>query len=282
MTANTGYAVLQMEQNILNNTYVFDRNSKIKEFLISRTRENRSIYTLGEVLTTLRNIIQKEAMFDKTNPSIIICTQELESAFGMQALHVAELRSLLMTQMRAVVINPINNDRKKYKLKPTLQRLIQQMPTANVKQRIFTYSEVAKYISAYILSKREELFDTRNIRVALVANDPLSAALGVDSFHRCQINDLIRKQLVPIAPRKRTSHKAMVFEAIRKTQGIHGSSKKTIMEFVNHNYKVNMKVDAIKIYRILEQGIVNGSLKMASKAGKGSRSYKLGENKGNC
>ena len=271
-----------MEQNILNNTYVFDRNSKIKEFLISRTRENRSIYTFGEVLTTLRNIIQKEAMFDKTNPSIIICTQELESAFGMRALHVAELRSLIMTQMRAVVINPINNDGKKYKLKPTLQRLIQQMPTANVKQRIFTYSEVAKYISAYILSKREELFDTRNIRVALVANDPLGAALGVDSFHRCQINDLIRKQLVPIAPRKRTSHKAMVFEAIRKTQGIHGSSKKTIMEFVNHNYKVNMKVDAIKIYRILEQGIVNGSLKMASKSGKGSRSYKLGENKGNC
>ena len=52
-------------------------------------------------------------------------------------------------------------------------------------------------ISKYILARKDEIFDARNIKVTLVETDPIGAALGVKSFHRCQIYTLVRSQLIP-------------------------------------------------------------------------------------
>lgn len=51
-------------------------------------------------------------------------------------------------------------------------------------------------LSEYILSNKEKFFDPRNIKVALVENDPLGIAFKVKSFHRCQVTSLLRKQIL--------------------------------------------------------------------------------------
>lgn len=52
--------------------------------------------------------------------------------------------------------------------------------------------------SAYVLSRKDTIFDPRNIRVAVLDGDDLGPAMGLRAFHRSQVIRLIRKQLVPI------------------------------------------------------------------------------------
>lgn len=42
------------------------------------------------------------------------------------------------------------------------------------------------------------MFDQRNIKVALVANDPLGKAFNVKAFHRCQVTNFLRSQLIHV------------------------------------------------------------------------------------
>ena len=52
-------------------------------------------------------------------------------------------------------------------------------------------------MSKYILARKEKFFDQRNIKLAMVENDKIGEAFGVKAFHRCQVNNLLRQQLVP-------------------------------------------------------------------------------------
>ena len=45
-----------------------------------------------QVLTVLKNVIRGEGQFDEKNPSIIMCSPDLEEALNMKALHVTEIR----------------------------------------------------------------------------------------------------------------------------------------------------------------------------------------------
>merc|ERR1719167_1452948 len=60
--------------------------------------------------------------------------------------------------------------------------------------------EVTNLLSKYILNKKAELFDHRNIKLAIVKEDPLGAVFGVNSFHRCQVQGLLRAQLIYLDP----------------------------------------------------------------------------------
>ena len=45
-----------------------------------------------KVLVALREIISREKLFDQRNPTIIICSAELEEALDMKALHLTEIK----------------------------------------------------------------------------------------------------------------------------------------------------------------------------------------------
>ena len=62
---------------------------------------------------------------------------------------------------------------------------------------VFTYEELTRHLSAYILSRKRKFFDERNIKVAMVENDPLGEAFDVRAFHRTQVTSLLRAQLIP-------------------------------------------------------------------------------------
>jgi hypothetical protein len=61
-------------------------------------------------------------------------------------------------------------------------------------------SQVAILLSTYILKHKNRLFDPRNIKLALVKGDLLGEAFGVSAFHRCQVNNFLRDQLIPYNP----------------------------------------------------------------------------------
>ena len=60
--------------------------------------------------------------------------------------------------------------------------------------------QVTLLFSTYILNNKQRFFDTRNIKLAMVNGDILGDAFGVNAFHRCQVNNLLRGQLIPFNP----------------------------------------------------------------------------------
>merc|ERR1719397_1691274 len=181
-------------------------------------------------------------MFDERNPSVIICSKPLEAALNQRALHVTEVRDLVINQLErladqslrdsqqpsqrinssqprsqlprgppqtappttvrtaSITTNVQTNKDTKFRLKPLFLEVVRTVDEVNPKQTVFTYEEITSILSKYILSKKNAIFDTRNIKLALVENDPLGKAFGVTAFHRCQVNALLRTQLIPVHP----------------------------------------------------------------------------------
>ena len=242
--------------NLLNSHYSFIPNSKLQEYIKSKIPNAKAVNTLSEILIILKDIIRDEGMFDEKNPSIILCSEHLENALGMKALHVSEIRALvlkhlvlqqlnlvlhvlpkptghcnldsqqlLLQQLNLVLYTPPNvaiphvqesstrvlrsaptknihktiyNDNTKVTLKPDFKKTLCQLKHFPKNKRHFTYKEICNYTSEYILLKKNQIIDPRNIKVALVKNDALGKAFGVNSFHRCQVTSLIHKQLIPV------------------------------------------------------------------------------------
>jgi len=93
---------VELNKNLLNTLFKFNPLSKLKRFLIDKTGVEKTFYSLAEILTILKNIIRGEGMFDHANPSVIICSPELERALNMKALHVTEIRDLVLSQITKV------------------------------------------------------------------------------------------------------------------------------------------------------------------------------------
>ena len=85
-----------------------------------------------------------------------------------------------------------------FELKPDFRQILSQLPYFDQDKYRFSYGEITRMLSDYILSRKATFFDSRNIKLAFVANDPLGKVFQVDSFHRCQVTTLLRKQLIPV------------------------------------------------------------------------------------
>jgi hypothetical protein len=73
-----------------------------------------------------------------------------------------------------------------FKVQPKFLNVIRSVEGCDPDQTVFNYQEIVELFSKYILSNRHEIFDPRNLKVALVENSLLGAAFNVSSFHRCQ------------------------------------------------------------------------------------------------
>ena len=73
----------------------------------------------------------------------------------------------------------------KFTLKPKFLKVVQLVPGTDLKQTIFSYEEVT------LLLSKDDIFDPRSIKLAIVANDPIGDAFGVKAFHRCQVKYVI-------------------------------------------------------------------------------------------
>jgi E3 ubiquitin-protein ligase Mdm2 len=94
----------------------------------------------------------------------------------------------------------------RFELKQDFRTLLSSLPNFKSNQKLFAYAEITKFLSLYILSKKELFFDARNIKVALIKDDPLSKVFQVDSFHRCQVTNLLRRQIIYVGAHSESSH----------------------------------------------------------------------------
>jgi len=229
-------------RNLLNTMFKFKKDAPLRQFIHDITKVQKNYYSLAEILTILKDVISSEKMFDERNPSVIICSKPLEAALNQRALHVTEVRDLVINQLErladqslrdsqqpsqrinssqprsqlprgppqtappttvrtaSITTNVQTNKDTKFRLKPLFLEVVRTVDEVNPKQTVFTYEEITSILSKYILSKKNAIFDTRNIKLALVENDPLGKAFGVTAFHRCQVNALLRTQLIPVHP----------------------------------------------------------------------------------
>jgi hypothetical protein len=252
-------SIMESNQVILDSYYTFKTGSPLKIYLQTKVPALREIYKLKDVLTLLKNIIRDEGMFDHLNPAIIMCSPQLEAALNMKALHVSEIRSLVLNHLikkcekcqailrtaaswswSTMMGNPTqellpltpcipttsvthsvipatvfkstpaeltaDNTPEIYRLKssrfelmPMFRDVLANLPDFEDKP-LYGYNEVALLLSRYILSRKEEIFDPRNIKIALVTNDPLGETFGVNAFHRSQVTQFMRNQMVPVTP----------------------------------------------------------------------------------
>ena len=81
------------------------------------------------------------------------------------------------------------------KIDPDLLRIFRSLEGVQGDKTVFTYVEVTKMMSRYILNNKYRFFDDRNIKVVMLQGDPLGDCFGLKCFHRIQISNLLRSKL---------------------------------------------------------------------------------------
>ena len=226
---------IQKNKSLLNSLFKFKPTSKLLRYVQDKSHVKKTVFTLAEVLTVLKNVIRGEGQFDEKNPAIIMCSAELEKAINMKALHVMEIRDLVLSHLIKIqdeeflqnyaasqggtsnvvnmtAVNPVQRikhsamistqvvaDKKaKFTLKPKFLKVIRSVPGVSQDKTVFTYEEITYLLSIYIFSNRKKFFDDRNTKLAIVKDDPLGEAFNVDALHRCQVIALLRGQILPV------------------------------------------------------------------------------------
>ena len=88
-----------MENN--HTIFKFKEGSKLAQFLLPYG-VSTSGSTVKQVMHKLKNVIKAEKLYDNLNQSIILCSKALEHALNYSALHVSELRKVIIEQMESI------------------------------------------------------------------------------------------------------------------------------------------------------------------------------------
>ena len=66
-------------------------DTRLQRFNLKFSNPNQ-IEIFMQVLLALKEIVSREKLFDRRNPTLIICNSELEDALEMKALHITEIK----------------------------------------------------------------------------------------------------------------------------------------------------------------------------------------------
>ena len=86
-------------RTLLNLIFKFKPDAPLQKLIHTKTRSHKDSYSLAEILTILKDMIASERMFDERNPTVILCSKELEMALNQRAFHVTEVRDLVLDQL---------------------------------------------------------------------------------------------------------------------------------------------------------------------------------------
>jgi len=89
----------EMHSEALHAFYTFKEGSPLKDYIQKKRHTLIDCYTLVEILTILKEIIRDEGMYDRRNPALILCDNDLEKALNMKALHITEVREQVSSQL---------------------------------------------------------------------------------------------------------------------------------------------------------------------------------------
>jgi hypothetical protein len=83
----------------LTDWYWFKEGSTLSLYMPQKPGTEQFVYTLEQLLRSIKNNILEEGLYDASNPSIVMCSAELEEVLDRIALHVAEIRPIVMTHL---------------------------------------------------------------------------------------------------------------------------------------------------------------------------------------
>ena len=219
--------------NVLETTFNFKDDSILKKVTETGTLMDSPDFTLPDLMNFIKNFVVENNMIDPLNPTIIILNGEMEEALGIKALHVGELREMVVKHLFSVngdmprlrpwyhpemcwapqVMTdlpnltglslphpPVASDYYDYIVANKLRQVLGELHLGKPKvmndgQQTYKVRKVLCGISSYILAKKNLLFDERHNFVCLVMDAPLGPALEVGAFHRCQVAALVMRQL---------------------------------------------------------------------------------------
>lgn len=186
------------------------------------------IFRVDTIFTKVYSIIKAQGLQEPTNPVIVCCDEKLETLLDVKHFHIGELRRRLFAHMKTPFVFKENflyepqaqvkeidliDDYFKlfaaiptvkdfdieatYVLKPAMAKLMSHI--AGKKVVFLPYRRVCELISSYIISRKWESFDLRNIRIYIGGHsgDLLGPALKANIYERTQITRLIRQQMGP-------------------------------------------------------------------------------------
>merc|ERR1712173_213604 len=121
-------------------------------------------FTFIQILKKLKDVVLTEELFDPRNPSVIICSSELEEALDRKALHVTELWDLVISQVenseeinfpeithKKSPVSPVKrflgNPNTIFGLQPDFLRVVQSVEGTDTTQSTFSVTEVLKLLS---------------------------------------------------------------------------------------------------------------------------------------
>ena len=87
------------ERRVLYSFYTFKEGSPLRDYILLKTNTLRDGYMLLELLNILKRIIKNETMYDIRNTTIALFDKDLEKALNVRALHVSELREVVISQI---------------------------------------------------------------------------------------------------------------------------------------------------------------------------------------
>ena len=199
---------------------IFKRLSPLQQFL--HTKKVQLSFTFREILLFLKQKILEGKLYDQRNEGIVICDPELENIFDRRAFHVTQLQELIKLQIEnshaakwKMTFKPdaflplrrfFGHPDMKFHLQPSFLHAIRTMPDIDVEQRAFTYSESHKLLSEYIIWRKHDILDQRDLNVAhLKEDDPLKESFKVQYFHKGQALTLLDQQLVCISLKQKVA-----------------------------------------------------------------------------
>ena len=209
-----------MEHYLLSEIFIFKPNCKLKRFIEKYTNTEIHSFTMMNMINKLNYITKTQNMHDINNPSIIICTPEMEEALNVKGLHSLELLSAVVehiisdtrppmysnfarhpsanyristsaeiamegpvTQHQNVMQEHIANN--KYYLQESLQKLL------NLDETAHTMEKALEALTKYISTSQTIEVDERNPKIAFISNDPLGDILNMKALHTSQKQHII-------------------------------------------------------------------------------------------
>ena len=215
--------VLMVPNNILRNPTIYEiprifhNDSKMHRYLAYKVphrinMDNRQ-YNLLQVMQALRTVIHDERLYDPLNTTCLWADNALTEAIGMKACHVTEIRGIIADQMRVVNGYEAFNDDVTNQSQPSSFNRNGLYAIANPKfaaalretsvfneKPVYTYMEICEAVSAYVLERKDDLFDKRNIKIVFAHGTTIGEAFKVNIFHRNQVNTLIQRQIKEVDP----------------------------------------------------------------------------------
>lgn len=225
-------------EHLYNSTLrLFPIGSKLLDYLSINSIDiykDKRCYRLSTILLAIYEVIKNKEQFDPLEPTIIVCEPELEEALGVRTLQINQMveylekkliksrgmmnyhkRARIEEELEAMSLwynKPVEEKREpfeieeEYFVKPRLQKVLKLAPHALIKSdRILRYRHVCELVSSYIMHRKHDIVDLRNIRILDLRNDLLGQAFEVNYLARSQVTGKIRDQLIRIrrSPRKK-------------------------------------------------------------------------------